>query len=205
MQLTTLIMFVYFSRTNPPAANEEVQVQSRTGKRRWTFVFLSLDWDVVNFEWCRSHMKCLKKTKQKHLTHTIHLDKKVTSERLEGDLAVWPERFLQTNLRGGDVGLTGDGGVWILAPSLTVILAARSAVRHILRKRQGEGWKGIVNQDHRERKPRKRQRLFQQREHISRPGARFGQGDVCSPRGTTTFHQNTAKMLFRQFVLLSCQ
>lgn len=42
-------------------------------------------------------------------------------------------------------------------------------------------------------------------EHISRPGARFGRGDVCFPRGTTTFHQKTAKMLFRLFVLLSCQ
>lgn len=107
--------------------------------------------------------------------------------------------------------MIGDGGVWILAPALTVFLAARCAVRHISRKRQGDGGEsrkrkiGTAEGAKEKAKTEKKTVDFGEGEHISRPGARFGRGDVCFPRGTTTFHQKTAKMLFRLFVLLSCQ
>lgn len=105
----------------------------------------------------------------------------------------------------------GDGGVWILAPSLTALLSGSSICQPSqFAKRPGGAMGGgrKIRTTEREKQGRgedEGEKSFSEGEHISRWGARFGRGDVCFPRGTTTFHRNAAKMLFRLLVLLCCQ
>lgn len=193
MQLTTLITSAYLSGTNPPSWELNVCF-SFLGPRLCSLWMMPLPNEISQ------------KKYNTLFTHYIW-KKKVTAGRLLGVLAVWPERFLQAKLREGDLGvevfegLIGDRGVWILAPSLTVSLAARSAVHHMLWNRQGrvgrESGKRKIGTTERENQGRDEdENFFSEEERISRPGARFGRGDVCFPRGTTTFHQHTAKMLW---------
>lgn len=65
-----------------------------------------------------------------------------------------------------------------------------------------------AKEEEKKKKEKKKAVSLREEEHILRQGVRFGRGDICFPRGTTTFHQNTAKMLFRPSsvcTLLSCQ